>query len=500
MAGSGETVTYAELEERSVRLARVWEDAGLGFGDHVALLIENQARFFEVCWAAQRSGLYYTAINTHLTAEEVAYIVDDCDARAFVTTAAMGPVAEELAPVLPAQVTSRLVIDGLVDGYEPYEDALASVSGDPREAEVEGHAMLYSSGTTGRPKGVRFELQNQPLGNPGLAVEGFRLYYGIGEDTVYLSTAPNYHAAPLQFCMAVHRLGGTAVVMERFDEEAALAAIERYRVTHSQWVPTMFVRLFKLPEEVRDRYDLSSQRVVLHAAAPCPVPVKEKMIEWWGPIVSEYYSSTEAIGATAITSEEWLAHKGSVGRPMGSVVHICDDEGDDVPVGEIGVVWFETPVQGLAFEYHKDPAKTASSHDDRGWATNWDMGRLDEDGYLYLTDRKDFMIVSGGVNIYPQEAEDVLVTHPSVADAAVFGVPDTEFGEQVKAVVQPAAGVAAGPELEHELLAHCRAHLAAYKCPKSVDFEEQLPRLDTGKLYKRLLRDRYWGDQESRIV
>ena len=499
MAGSGTVVTYAELEEGSRRLARVWEAAGLGFGDHVAFLIENQARFFEVSWAAQRSGLYYTAVNTHLTPEEVAYIVGDCDAQAFVTTAAMGGVAGPLVARLPETVTSRLVMDGAVAGYDAYEDALASVSGDPRDDEIEGHAMLYSSGTTGRPKGVRFALQHKPLGEPGLAVEGFRVY-GVGEDTVYLSTAPCYHAAPLQFCMAVHRLGGTAVVMETFDEESALAAIEGYRVTHSQWVPTMFVRLFKLPAEVRERYDLSSQQVALHAAAPCPVPVKEKIIEWWGPIVYEYYSSTEAIGVTAISSEEWLDHKGSVGRPMGAAAHICDEDGNDVPVGEVGVVWFEHPVQGLQFEYHKDPTKTAGAHDERGWATNWDMGRLDEDGYLYLTDRKDFMIVSGGVNIYPQEAEDILITHPLVADAAVFGVPDPEMGEQVKAVVQPKDPATAGTDLEQVLLAHCREHLAHYKCPKSVDFEAELPRRDTGKLYKRLLRDRYWGDQQSKIV
>jgi acyl-CoA synthetase (AMP-forming)/AMP-acid ligase II len=500
LAGSGAVVTYAELEDRSRRLARVWEENGLGFGDHVALLIENQARFFEVCWAAQRSGLYYTAVNTHLTAEEVAYIVEDCDAQALVTTAAMGAIAVPLAPLLTDAVTSRLAMDGAVPGYEPYEDALASVSGEARDDEVEGHAMLYSSGTTGRPKGVRFPLQHKPLGEPGLAVEGFRMMYRIGEDTVYLSTAPCYHAAPLQFCMAVQRLGGTAVVMEQFDAEASLAAIEAHRVTHSQWVPTMFVRLCKLPAEVRERYDLSSQQVVLHAAAPCPLPVKEQMIDWWGPIVSEYYSSTEAIGATVISSEEWLAHKGSVGRPVGAAAHICDEDGADLPVGEIGVVWFERPVQGLAFDYHKDPTRTADAHDDRGWATNGDMGRLDEDGYLYLTDRRDFMIVSGGVNIYPQEAEDVLITHSLVADAAVFGVPDAEMGEQVKAVVQPLDPEAAGPELEQVLLAHCREHLAHYKCPKTVDFDAELPRLDTGKLYKRLLRDRYWGDQESRIV
>ena len=500
MAASGEVVTYRELEERSRRLARVWEAAGLEPGDHVALLVENQPRFFEVCWAAQRSGLYYTAINTHLTADEVAYIVEDCDARALVTTAAMLPVAGDLPTRLPDRVTSRLVMDGDLAGFGRYEEALEAVSGAPREGELEGHAMLYSSGTTGRPKGVRFPLEHKPLGEPGLAVEGFRLMYRIDEDTVYLSTAPCYHAAPLQFCMAVHRLGGTAVVMEHFDAEAALAAVEAHGVTHSQWVPTMFVRLFKLPAEVRERYDLSSQQVVLHAAAPCPVPVKEQLIDWWGPIVHEYYSSTEAIGATIISSEEWLAHKGSVGRPVGSAVHICDEDGRDLPVGEVGVVWFERPVQGLQFEYHKDPEKTAGAHDDRGWATNGDMGRVDEDGYLYLTDRRDFMIVSGGVNIYPQEAEDVLVTHPRVADAAVFGVPDPEMGEQVKAVVQALDPGDAGPRLAEELLAHCREHLAAYKCPRSIDFEAELPRHDTGKLYKRLLRDRYWGDQESRIV
>ncbi len=500
MAGSGATVTYAELEDRSCRLARVWADAGLGFGDHVALLIENQPRFLEVCWAAQRSGLYYTAINTHLTPEEVAYVVADCDAKALVTSAAMGDLAGPLVPLIGAGVVSRLAMDGEVAGYEPYEDALASVPPGPPDQEWEGAAMLYSSGTTGRPKGVRFTLERKPLGEPGLAVEGFRVLYGMGPDTRYLSPAPMYHAAPLQFCMAVIRLGGTAVIMERFDPEAALAAIERWQITHSQWVPTMFVRLLKLPVAVRERYDLSSQQYVLHAAAPCPVPVKEQIIEWWGPIVSEYYSSTEAVGATAISSEEWLAHRGSVGRSMGSTIHICDDDGSDLPVGEIGVVWFESPVQGLQFEYHKDPTKTRGAHDHRGWATNWDMGRLDAEGYLYLTDRKDFMIVSGGVNIYPQEAEDVLVTHPAVADAAVFGVPDPEMGEQVKGVVQPLEPGTAGPELEAELLAHCRAHLAHYKCPASIDFEAELPRQDTGKLYKRLLRDRYWGDQESRIV
>lgn len=499
MAGSGEVVTYAELEERSVRLARHWEEQGLRPGDHVALLVENQARFFEVCWAAQRSGLYYTAVNTHLTPDEVAYIVDDCDARALVVSPGVGPVAADVVAGLGDGVVSRLALGDGLDGCDPYEAVLAATSAAPRSGEQEGHAMLYSSGTTGRPKGVRFPLPGRPLGEPGLAVEGFRAY-GLGPDSVYLSPAPCYHAAPLQFCMAVHRLGGTAVVMERFDPEAALAAVEAHGVTHSQWVPTHFVRLLKLPPEVRDRYDLSTQQVVLHAAAPCPVPVKEQMIAWWGPILTEYYSSTEALGATVITSADWLAHKGSVGRPIGTTVHVCDDDGDDLPVGEVGVVWFERPVQGLQFEYHKDPDRTAASHDHRGWATNGDMGRLDEDGYLYLTDRRDFMIVSGGVNVYPQEVEDLLVTHPAVADVAVFGIPDPEMGEAVHAVVQPVDPAAAGADLAEALLAHCRAHLARYKCPRTIDFEAELPRSDAGKLYKRRLRDRYWGDGDSRIV
>jgi acyl-CoA synthetase (AMP-forming)/AMP-acid ligase II len=501
MAGAGNVVTYAELEAGSNRLAHVFAEAGLGFGDHVAFLLPNEPRLLEVCWAAQRSGLYYTAVNWHLTAEEVAYIVDDCEARALVVGAAFAEVAGELAGFLPDRVGLRLAAGGRVAGYDRYEDVVADASPDPVDEQLEGHAMLYSSGTTGRPKGVRYALERRPIGEPGLAVEGFRLMYGLDEETVYLSPAPMYHAAPLQWCLAVTRLGGTAVIMEQFEPEAALAAIEAHRITHSQWVPTMFVRLLKLPEAARSGYDLSSHRVAVHAAAPCPVAVKQAMLDWWGPIIHEYYAATEAVGATAIGPEEWLAHPGSVGRPVGSTVHICDDDGEDVPVGEVGVVWFEKSADiGLQFEYHNDPAKTAGAHDRRGWATTWDMGRLDEEGYLYLTDRKDFMIVSGGVNIYPQEAENVLIAHPRVLDAAVFGVPDDEMGEQVKAVVQPLAWQDAGPDLEQELLAHCREHLAHYKCPRSVDFEPELPRHDTGKLYKRLLRDRYWGDQESRIV
>jgi long-chain acyl-CoA synthetase len=500
MAATGETVTYRELDERSNRLAHLLQGAGLEFGDHVAIFMENNARYLEVAWAAQRSGLYFTAINFHFNAEEVAYIVENCDARAIVTSRALADVAAELLPLLPDRVETRLMVGGGTEGYDGYEAAVAGFPAEPVAEELEGHAMLYSSGTTGRPKGIKYVLERRPIGNPPPALAGFRLLYGIDENTIYLSPAPLYHSAPLQFCIAVTRFGGTCIIMEHFDPALALEYIERYRVTHAQFVPTMFVRMLKLPDEERLRHDVSSLQIAIHAAAPCPVPVKQQMIEWWGPIVFEYYGATEGTGATIINSEEWLAHPGSVGRALNSVIHILDEDGADVPVGQSGVVWFEPGESSLTFEYYKDPEKTAANHNRDGWATVGDMGYLDEEGYLYLTDRRDFMIVSGGVNIYPQEAENLLVTHPKVMDVAVFGVPNEEMGEEVKAVVQPIDMADAGPEFEQELLAFCREHLAHYKCPRSVDFDADLPRQPTGKLYKRLLRDRYWTGKESRIV
>jgi len=296
------------------------------------------------------------------------------------------------------------------------------------------------------------------------------------------------------------RLGGTCIVMEQFDPEQALAAIEKYHVTHAQWVPTMFVRMLKLPDEVRNNYDVSSMKVAIHAAAPCSVETKRKMIDWWGPVIDEYYSATEGMGATYINSADWLAHPGSVGRSMLGPIHILDEDGQPLPAGEVGTVWFEPVGTRVGFEYHKDEAKTADAFNERGWSTVGDMGYLDADGYLFLTDRRTFMIVSGGVNIYPQEAENVLIEHPKVYDVAVFGIPDPDMGEKVHAVVQPAQWDAAGPALERELLAYCREHLAHYKCPKAIDFDRELPREQTGKLYKRLLRDRYWGDKTTRIV
>ncbi|MBM3658218.1 MAG: AMP-binding protein [Actinobacteria bacterium] len=502
MASTGQVVTYQELDDRSNRLAQLFHAAGLRFGDHIAIAMENHPRYLEVVWAAQRSGLYFTPINFHFNAEEIAYIVDNCDAQAYVTSAHLSESAAALRERLPERCAVRLMLDRPAgfEGYDDYDTAIAAFPAEPLDEELEGVAMVYSSGTTGRPKGIKYANPRRAVGEPLPGFAGFGETYGLDEHTVYLSPAPLYHSAPLQFCVAMTRFGGTAIVLERFDPELALASIEKYRVTHSQWVPTMFVRMLKLPDETRRMYDVSSQQLAIHAAAPCPVPIKQQMIEWWGPIIFEYYAATEGGGSTMITSEEWLAHPGSVGKPFGSNVHILDEEGNPLPPGESGVVWFEGGERSMTFEYHKDPEKTKAAHSESGWTTVGDMGYLDDEGYLYLTDRRDFMIVSGGVNIYPQEAENLLITHPKVMDAAVFGVPNEEMGEEVKGVVQPIDWSTAGPELEAELVAFCRDNLAHYKCPVSIDFMEELPRQPTGKLYKRLIRDRYWGDRTSRIV
>jgi long-chain acyl-CoA synthetase len=498
MAGSGQVITYRELDEASNRLAHLLTAAGLGFGDHVAILLENHPRYLEVLWGCHRAGIVYTAISAQLTADEVQYLIEDCGAVALITSRAKADVATALIDRMP-KVTTRLMLDGAVDGYDPYEEAVAAFPVTPITEELEGAAMLYSSGTTGRPKGIRYHLERRALGSAPFTIDLFKGFYGIDERDVFLSPAPMYHSAPLQFTIMLTRIGATVVLMEHFDAEAALAAIETHRVTHGQWVPTMFVRMLKLPVAVRARYDTSSLRGALHVAAPCPVPVKEAMIAWWGPILLEYYAATEGIGVTMISSEEWLEHKGSVGKSMFGPAHILDDDGVELPPGEEGRVFFE-PLPFLTFEYHNDPDKTREAKTAEGWATVGDVGYVDEDGYLYLTDRSSNMIISGGVNIYPQEAENLLVTHPKVLDCAVFGVPHEEMGEEVKAVVQPIDWDDAGPALEAELLAFCRDQLAHYKCPRSVDFAPELPRHETGKLYKRLLRDPYWSDRESRIV
>ncbi len=499
MEPSGEVITFSEHEARANRLAHLFRDRGLVRGDHVAFLVENNARYFELIAAAERSGLYFTCINSHLTADEVAYIVDDCDAKVLIASAATRDAALGAARVAP-KVETFLMIDAEGDDgpFVPYARAVAELPSGPIADESLGVAMLYSSGTTGKPKGIWRELPDNKPSDPMAVIEFVKFLLGLHPGARYLSPAPMYHSAPLAALMSSIRLGATAVVMERFDPELFLASIERHEVTHTQVVPTMFSRLLKLPEEIRTRYDLSSLERCVHAAAPCPIPVKEQMIEWWGPIITEYYGATEGNGFTLCTSEEWLAHKGTVGKAVLGTPHIFDEDGKECPAGEVGTIYFEGATE---FHYYGDEAKTAESRDPSGaMSTLGDMGYLDEEGFLYLTDRASYMIISGGVNIYPQECENLLITHPKVADAAVFGVPNADLGEEVRAVVQPAAGVSAGDALGAELIAFCREHLATYKCPRQVDFEAELPRSPAGKLYKRRLRDRYWADHTTRIV
>jgi long-chain acyl-CoA synthetase len=496
MAGSGQVVTYRELDEEANRLAQLFRAAGLGVGDHVALCLENHPRFLAITWGAQYAGLYYTAMSSRLTVDEAAYIVNDCEARVFITSAYKADLAEALVDKMP-NVELRLMVDGTIDGFDSYERAIADASPEPLpEPRIAGKDMLYSSGTTGRPKGVKGAAPADPLDAPTSVTALGQILLGYQPEMVYLSPAPMYHAAPLRFTMSVQQVGGTAVIMEHFDPDRYLALVEEHRVTHTQVVPTMFIRLLKLPDDVKARNDLSSLEMAVHAAAPCPVAVKEQMIEWWGPIIHEYYAGTEGNGFVYCNSTDWLEHKGSVGKALVGVIHVLDEEGNEVAAGEEGTIYFSG---GAEFEYHNDPEKTASSRTASGWSTLGDIGRLDADGFLYLTDRKAYMIISGGVNIYPQEAENVLAMHPKVFDVAVIGVPNEDFGEEVKAVVQAVDPADVGPELERELIAFCREHLADVKCPRSVDFRDELPRHPTGKLYKRLLKDEYWAGHGKRI-
>jgi long-chain acyl-CoA synthetase len=458
------------------------------------LFVENLPVFYDIVWGAQRSGLFYVCISTKLTAPEVDYILADSGAKLVIASSGLSYVAERLTT--PSVV--RLMTGGTAEGWQSWEDAVAAQPDTPIADERAGIDMLYSSGTTGRPKGVRVALPEvADIDGPNVLAMLAQGLYGLNAETVYLSPAPLYHAAPLRWSMTVQRLGGTVVMMQHFDPLAALAAIERYRITASQWVPTHFVRFLKLGEEERARHHLSTLKVAIHAAAPCPIPVKEAMIAWWGPVLYEYYAGSEGNGLTTINSAEWLTHKGSVGKAAYGVLHICGEDGAELSQGEEGLVYFEG---GTAFEYHNDPAKTAEAKNAQGWTTLGDIGRLDADGFLYLTDRKSFMIISGGVNIYPQEIENRLITHPRVADVAVIGAPDPEMGEKVVAVVQPVDMADAGDALAAELTQWCRVELSGVKTPRQIDFAAELPRHPTGKLYKRLLRDQYWGETGSRIV
>lgn len=484
---TGDQLTFAELEQSANQVARILRSLGIQRGDHVALLLPNGLEFLQACFGLDRAGVYYTTINTRLRPDEIVHILQDCDARLFLLDSRLDVVKDSLQQRLPVKVLKFCVGEPL-EGFGDWTAALRGASDAPIEDASQGLDMLYSSGTTGRPKGVKWPLVDRPAGERTMLVDLLQPLFSYDEHTRYLSPAPLYHAAPLRHCMTVVKLGGTIYVMQHFDAEHSLAWIDTFNITHAQWVPTMFVRLLKLPEEKRSRFDLSSLKLVLHAAAPCPVEVKHRMLAWWGNIIHEYYAGTENNGFCAITPDEWLSRPGSVGRARQGHLHICDEHGNELPTGATGMVYFSG---GPEFTYHKDPEKTAQSRNALGWSTLGDIGFLDPEGYLYLVDRKAFMIISGGINIYPQEVENVLIDHPKVLDVAVIGVPDEDLGESVRAVVQLVDPLEANPALSEELIAFCRKRLASFKCPRNIDFDPALPRHPTGKLYKQLVRDRY---------
>jgi long-chain acyl-CoA synthetase len=499
MARSGETVSYREFEARANRLAHLLRSFGLQRLDHFAVFMENHSRYVECGAAGSRSGLYYTNVNSNLTPGELTYIVNDSLSKVLITSKAKQDVALMALRECPG-VTLCMIVDGptVSERVRNLDETTAPFPSTPIPDESLGAAMLYSSGTTGEPKGV---LRPIPLQLPDYISpysHAFATGWRFREGMIYLLPAPLYHSAPWVGVSGSLRFGGTLIVMERFEEEHYLQLVEKHRVTHTQLVPTMFSRMLKLPEEVRRRYDLSSLVAAVHGAAPCPAPVKEAMIDWWGPIIHEYYAATEGLGLVMCNSAERLAHKGTVGKVMAGELHVLDDEMREVRTREIGKLWFRA---ATPFEYFNDPVKTAQATSaDGAMRTVGDIGYVDEEGYVYLTDRAAFMIISGGVNIYPQECENLLITHPKVADAAVFGVPNEELGEEVKAVVQLMPGLEPAPETEAELIAFCRESLARHKCPRSIDFEAKLPRSPTGKLFKGFLRERYWKGRESRIL
>lgn len=490
-ANTGEQLSFQQLDQRSNQLAHYLFEAGLRHGDRLAMFLENHIRCFEVCWAALRSGLQVVPINRFLTAQETAYIVNDSGAKALITSWAQRETAADLRPLIPG-CEIRLMLDSCIEGWSRYEDTVADYPTARLAEEWLGGLMLYSSGTTGRPKGI-YKPMAKVAANAGMALNPVFARCGFERDSVYLSTAPLYHSAPLGNALAIQCVGATVVFMEKFDALDALQLIERYRITHSQWVPTMFVRLLRLSAAERSRFDLSTLRMASHSAAPCPEDIKRQMIDWWGPIIIEYYGSTETGAATMLDSEQWLQHPGSVGHSIPGVhLHICDEAGNELPAGSPGLIYIERA--SLGYVYHNDPDKTREAQHPQHptWACVGDIGYLDNHGYLYLTDRKSFMIISGGVNIYPQAIENALVMHSSVGDVAVIGVPNLEMGEEVKAIIEPAPGVTPCAELVSELLAFLDGKIARYMMPRSVEFIDALPRLPTGKLYKQQLRERYW--------
>lgn len=500
MADTGEAISFGELEKLANQGAQLFRSLGLQAGDAVAIWMPNSLRYFEFYWAAQRSGLYIVTVSSALRGEEAAFIINDSGAKLLVTDKKIDGLQSFLSDHRSAaQGLSNIYWgDTEVPGVPGWSETLASFPTSPIDDESAGYHMVYSSGTTGRPKGVRMPLSGGPADVENPLVTRVLAQYGSDENDVYLSTAPLYHASPIFYTTAMQRTGATAVIMRKFDAEEALAAAAKFKATSTQMVPTMFVRLLRLSDAVRDQYDLSSLRTVIHAAAPCPVDIKQKMIDWLGPIIYEFYGGSEGNGSTFITSDEWLRKPGSVGRANWGTLHICGPDGEELDAGTPGLIYFEG---GYDFSYLNDEEKTRESRhpDNWSWSTLGDIGYVDADGYLFLTDRKSFTIISGGVNVYPQEIENLLVSHPLIADVAVIGVPDPDMGEAVKAVVQTIDPADATPEVATAIIAFCREHLSSIKVPRSVDFDPELPRLDTGKLYKQVIRSRYWPSRDNQI-
>jgi len=489
MADTGESLTYRELMTHANQAAQVFASLGCAPGDTIALLSENNVTYAEICWAAKNSGLYYACVSSHLNLDDAAYVVGNCDAKLLIASHGFADLARKIAAQLPDP--PRLIVFGEPErsehSYESLRDrASAAIPTNSRR----GASVLYSSGTTGRPKAVRTPLIDVPPTTPPPRHAGLLKYFKFASDTVFINPGPFYHAAPLRLMMTAHREGGTVIGFQKFETEGVLHSIQAFSGTHGFFVPTMFNRMLQLPEPVKQSVDVSSMRCAIHGAAPCSITLKEAMIKWWGPVIYELYGGTEGCGQTFITPQEWLRKRGSVGQaPAGCQIRIVDEQNRPLGPNQIGAIYMGN---GRKFEYYKDPQKTADAHDQDGLATMGDIGYLDEDGYLFLTDRRAHMIISGGVNIYPQESENVLSGHPAIFDVAVIGVPNDDFGEEVKAVVQTRSGVAHTTQLADELLAFCRERLSAYKCPRSVDFVAELPRNETGKLLKRLIKARYW--------
>ncbi|KXS19700.1 AMP-dependent synthetase and ligase [Gonapodya prolifera JEL478] len=501
MASTGEVETYSALDKRSNQVAQLFRKIGIQTNDSIIVFMDNNKRYHDVVWGAQRSGVRFSCISSKLVADEVEYMVGDSQCKAFITCKALLPVARQVAKLCSGRPIKWYLVDGAEGPFEDLEKVIAKMPSTPIKDQSAGSSMLYTSGSTGRPKGVKRIAPPAPEGInpldidlcPPLVTLG-AMFFGwpgvIGTEFKYLSPAPLYHAAPLGWTMAVHHAGGTVVIMESFDAEKVLALIHQYKIETGQFVPTHFIRLLRLPDAIKAKYSVASLTGVFHAAAPCPVAVKEQMINWWGPKIHEYYAGTEMNGFTLITSPEWLQHKGSVGRALIGELKICDEHGEPVPAGTDGTIFF---ANGPQFEYFNDPKKTSEARNKYGWSTLGDVGQVDKDGYLYLTDRKSFMIISGGVNIYPQEVENALVLHPAVVDAAVIGGPHEDMGEEVIAVVQPLKWEDASQKFADELKEYLRSRVSHVKVPRKIEFMKQLPRHDTGKLYKRIVKDAYWG-------